>query len=511
MKRREWTNLVYRLMRWRGNGVRQGGVLSILALGVAAWTSADIPPRPEQIQFAPLHFDPPNASDFRHVLSNGVVVFLAASHEFPLINLSLTCRGGAYLDPPDKIGLAAATAAMMRRGGAGELAPPELDEEIDFLAAQISTYSRDIQCGANLNCLKSNFVESFRLFMDVVRRPRFDEGRLDIYKNEQIETFKQRNDDAESILDREWAALMYGRDHYEAREPTQASIEGITIDDLRSMHRRMFHPGRANLYIAVSGDFEPTEMLSQLERAFEGWTPSETAPEPPAPTAAFAPGVYHVEKDIPQGKVFIGWRGIKRDDPDYFPLLIANHILGGGGFTSRITNRVRSDEGLAYHAASAMQPKVYFPGEIRAMVQSKNPTVALSIKLILEEIQRMRTERVTQDELDTAKKSFIETFPRTFESKPTMLSVFVYDEMTNRPVNYWQTYRDRINAVSADDVQKAAQKHFDTNKAAIFVVGKWDEIHKGDIGGRATMKEFFQDRVTHLPLRDPLTLQPLQN
>ena len=479
-----------------------------LALMVAL-TAAAVPPHPDQIKFEPLKFDPPDAKDYRHTLASGVVVYLAPSSEFPLINVAFTFRGGDYLDPKDKIGLAGATGAMIRRGGSATKSAQEMDEEFDFLAAQAATFAGPTTSSATLNSLKSNFDQSFALFMDMLRHPRFEQERLDVYKAEVLEFLKQRNDDADPILAREWNILLYGPEHFEAAEPTKASIESMSVDDLKSMHQRIFHPAAGHLYIAVTGDFDIIEMTSKLNRALEGWAAGQVAADPPAPSAVFTPGVYHVEKDIPQGKVFIGLRGIKRDDPDYFALLIANNILGGGGFTSRITNRVRSDEGLAYHASSDMTPNVYYPGEILATYQSKNATVALAAKIVMEEIDRIRQQAVSKDELEIAQNSYIETFPRTFESKPGMLAVFVSDEITKRPEGYWKTYRDKIKAVTAADVQRVAQKYLDPQKMAFFVVGKWEEIAKGDLGGRATMNDFFGGKVTHLPLRDPLTLEPV--
>lgn len=470
----------------------------------------DIPARPEQITFAPLKFEPPKAADYRGTLSNGVVVYMAPSGEFPLINLSMAFRGGSFLDPAGKTGLASATGAMMRRGGAGDKSAADTDEQFDFLAADAGSACGDVTSGASLNCLKSNFDEAFGLFMDMVRRPRFQQDRLDVFKGEAVEAMKQRNDDAGPILSREWDALLYGADHFEARQSTKKSIDSITVDDLKAMHARIFHPGPGNLYIAVTGDFDPAAMKAKLEKAFEGWQPGETVPEVPAPAATFKPGVYHVEKDIPQGKVNIGMRAIKRDDPDAVAVQVMNNILGGGGFTSRITNRVRSDEGLAYSAGSSVMPKVYYPGEFDAFFQSKNATCALAVKLVMEEIERIRTEPVKPEELEIAKNAFIETFPRKFESKPAMLAVFIDDEMTGRPKDFWQTFRDKVKAVGAADVQRVAQKYLQPKDMAIMVVGKWDEIAAGDEGHRASMAEFFGGQVTHLPLRDPLTLEPVK-
>jgi predicted Zn-dependent peptidase len=482
-----------------------------LAAAPAAPTVAGIPAHPDQIVYPPLQFDPPDAREYRHVLdttAGPVPVYLAPSHEFPLIDVVFSFKGGRFLEPPDRIGLVSATAAMMRRGGTTSLSAEELDEELDFLAANVSSSARDTRCVASLNSLASNFDESFGLFVDMLRRPGFQANRLELYQQEELEDMKQRNDHPRSILAREWGFLLYGPDHFEAALPTASSIESISTGDLQSMHRRIFHPG--NLVVAVSGDFEPPAMLRRLADALDGWAAGEPAGDPPPPTATLTPGLYHVEKDLPQGRVSLGCRSIRRDDPDYFPVLMMNRILGGAGFTSRIVSRVRSDEGLAYSAGSSFSPNVYYPGEWRASFQSKNRTVALAIAIILEEVERIRNEPVSADELETAANGLIETFPRRFESKAGMLRVFVDDEITGRAPDYWQQYRDNVRAVTAADITRVANQYLHPDDMAILVVGTWDEIAPGDLEGRADMSAFFGGTATHLPLRDPLTLEPME-
>jgi zinc protease len=482
------------------------------AFVVTAGVSAqDLPARPENLTFRPLVYNPPKASDYRHQLSNGVVVFLAPSKELPLVELSMTFRGGNYLEPADKTGLASMAASLLRTGGTDALAPRELDEKLDFLATDVSIGATGTVCAASIDALKANFDESLALLMDMLTKPRFDESKVRIAVDAAIEGMKQRNDDADPILAREWRMLLYGTDHFEARQPTEASIRGITADDMRAFAKKVFNP--ANVVVAVTGDFEVQEMLAKLEAAFAAWPTGERMPVPPAPTATFTPGVYHVGKDIPQGKVNIGLRGITRDDPDYFAALVMNEILGGGGFTSRIMKTVRSDEGLAYSAGSGLDAGVWYPGQFRASFQSKNATVALAIKLIKGEFEKMRSTQVSAEELEVAKQSFIETFPRSFESKDAMLSIFVTDEWTDRDPTYWQTYRDNVAKVSAADVQRVAQRMLNFDEMAVFVVGNWEAIAAGDAlpgkPARATMAEFFNDRVEHLPLRDPMTMQPM--
>ncbi len=486
--------------------------LTGLALGclgaLAPVAIADLPTRPEEIEYQPLEFDPPQRSDYRHELSSGVPVYMAPSSEFPLITVTFSFKGGAYLDPPNQTGLANMTGAMIRRGGTETVSADELDEQFDFLAANVSTRAGAITSTASINALKSNFDEAFALFMDMVRHPGFEPDKVELFRKEIIESMKQRNDDAQSILNMEWEMLMYGEDHFEGRQPTIETINNITIADMHAFHAMVFQPG--NLIIGVTGDFDSQRMLDQLENALSGWERRSAMADPPAPTNVLEPGVYHVEKDIPQGKVYIGQRGVMRDDPDQFSLQVMNDILGGGGFTSRLVGRVRSDEGLAYSVGSRMAMPPYYPGEFRALFQSKNRTVALATKIILEEIEEIRNELVTEQELQTSKNSFIETFPRRFESRQAIVNTFIDDEWTNRPMDYWETYRANIEAVTAEDVRRAAQTHLQPEDLAILVVGKWDEIAPGDLEGRASMVEFFDGKYEELPLRDPLTLKPMK-
>jgi zinc protease len=469
--------------------------------------AAVLPARPEAIVFPPLAYEPPDPATFRRTLPDGTVVYLAPSHEFPLVSLSITFKGGASLDPADLPGLASLTARMVREGGTRRLPPAEFDETLDFLATETAVAATDTFTTATMSCLKANFAESLGLFVEMLKAPGFDAARLDTTKSRLVEYLKQRNDDAASILGREWKRLVFGTSHFESAEPTGATVAALSREKLTEMHARVFHPG--NAIVAVSGDFEEAEMLAALAKAFTGWERGSVAPDPAAPTATLEPGLYHVPKDIPQGKVTIGRRSITRDDPDAIPLLLLDEILGAGGFTSRLMQKVRSNEGLAYSVRSAVSPRVTYPGDFRAGFESKNSTVALATKIVLDEIRAVREELVTEDELETAKRGLIETFPRQFESKPKMLGVFVNDEWTNRPKDFWKTFREKVSAVTREDLKRVAQKYLDPETMAILVVGDWDEIAKGDLGKRASMADFFGGKVKHLPLRDPLTLEPL--
>ncbi len=488
----------------------------LVLAAITAAASAAIPPRPEGINFGELQFTPPRAQEYRHELEidgGSVPVYMAPSHELPLVTITFTFKGGAYLEPAEKTGLASMTGQMMRRGGTESVSPDEMDELFDFYAANVGAFVGSTQAGASLDSLTSNLDKTFALFMDMVRNPGFDQKKIDLYKAEAIEGMKQRNDDANSIASREWDAIMWGRDHFEARVTTKQSLESITRDDLIAFHDQIFNP--ANLIIGVTGDFEPSDMKARLQKALEGWAMGERMPDPPAPTHELEPGVYHIEKDVPQGKVTFGHRGLKRDDPDAIPVEIMNDILGGGGFTSRIMNRVRSDEGLAYGAGSFFSNKVWYPGEFGVTYASKSSTVPYALRVAMEEIEKIRTEPVTDEELATAKNQAIETFPRVFESKDGMINVFIADEWTGRDPSYWQTYRDKVRAVSQDDVLRVARQYLDPSNVAVLIVGRWEDIYKGnadtasDPSKVTTMADFFDGVAEELPVRDPLTQQPV--
>jgi predicted Zn-dependent peptidase len=477
----------------------------------AAALAAGVPARPEQLAYGPLAFEVPRAEALRHELPGGVVVYVAPDRTLPLVNVVLHVRTGAFREPAGKPGLAALTATLMRVGGTQSLAPEAFDERADFLAANVSAASGDTGSRASLNVMTSALGDGLDLLFDLVRNPRFDASRLAVEKGKALEAMKQRNDDAGDIQAREWAWLLYGRDHFTTRVATAAELESIGRDDLVDFHRRTW--GAENLVVAVSGDVEPAAILAELERRLAGWRAAEPAPWPPgAPEFAPRPGLYHAEKEIPQGKVRVGHRSLKVDDwsdPDLYALTVMNDILGGGGFTARLIKRVRSDEGLAYGAGSSFGLGVYWPTTFQAGYASKNPTVAYALEIVLEELDRIRREEVSAEELRVSKSSYIDTFPRSFESAAQIANTFAQDELIGRPHDYWYRYRERIEAVTAADVLRVAQRHLRPEELVMLVVGSWSEIAPGDAEGRASMRQFGGGQVEQLPLRDPLTLEPL--
>ncbi|NDB77926.1 MAG: insulinase family protein, partial [Verrucomicrobia bacterium] len=285
----------------------------------------------------------------------------------------------------------------------------------------------------------------------------------------------------------------------------------LTRADLEGFHKRWFHP--KNFVVAVNGDFEAAAMTARLEKLFAAWPFTGEVP-PPVPTERkfAAPGVYLVNKEVNQGRVTILLPGIQRDDPDFPATQVMNDILGGGGFTSRIMNRVRSDEGLAYSAGSGFPGGVYHPMSFLAAFQSKSRTVAYATSIVLEEMRKIATETVTDEELNTTKKQFIETFPQTFATKRQVAGTLAGDEFTGRfakEPDYWRNYRSKIDAVTKADVQRVAKKFLTPDKVVILVVGTKEEILKGHPDHPVKLESLGGGRLVDQPLRDPLTMKPV--
>jgi zinc protease len=259
---------------------------------------------------------------------------------------------------------------------------------------------------------------------------------------------------------------------------------------------------------AVSGSFDRASMLRKLEAAFSAWpAPKPVVPPVPSTMKTAAPGLYRIQKDVNQGRVSIGLPSVTRDNPDIYALEVMNEILGGSGFTSRITRTVRSNEGLAYSAGSGLSFGVYYPGRFRAAFQSKSRSVAYATDLVLGEIRQMRETAVAKEELDTIQKNLIETFPSSFASQAQAVGIFASDEFTKRAPSYWSTYRDRIRAVTAADVERVAKTYLVPEKLVILVVGDQKEIDLGDGKHDASLPKLApRGKLVTLPLRDPLTM-----
>ncbi|MBU0983266.1 MAG: insulinase family protein, partial [candidate division Zixibacteria bacterium] len=258
---------------------------------------------------------------------------------------------------------------------------------------------------------------------------------------------------------------------------------------------------------AVTGNIKTEEVIARLNALLADWpshdlnlpTIAEQIPEA-------KPGVYMIKKDdVNQSRVRIGHLGVKRDIPDQYALEVMNDILGGGGFTSRIVRRVRSDEGLAYNCGSRFSLPVLYPGTFRAWFQTKHSTGAFGTRLMVDEIKRIRTEKCDDDIVENSKAGFVGNIVNPFSSKSNIVGTFADDQYTGRPDDHWQNYVNNISAVTADDVLAVAQKYLHPDKLVYLVVGDPEAVEAGSDKHPERFSDFGE--ITILPLRDPMTLE----
>jgi len=485
------------------------GLAAVLVLPVFA---ADIPDRPEKLKFPELKYEPPVGADYRVKLKSGPVVYLVPSTELPLVNLSISVRTGKYVAPKGKEGLAAAAGGLLASAGTKNRTAEELQERLAFLAARLRSSVGETAGSVSMNLLSKDLDEGMGILREVLTEPRFQQDRLDLFGKQQLSTMKQRNDDSRGLEGRNLLRLGYGENFFRNRIPTKASIESLTQDDLKGFHRDWFHP--ANFIVAVSGDFERADMVRRLNKLFANWPfKGKRAPSIPTNKTFAKPGIYIVNKDVNQGRVSIILPGITRDNPDYYAIQVMNDILGGGGFTSRITNRVRSDEGLAYSAYSIFPGGTYFTRTFVAGFQSKSRTVLYATSIVLEEMQKIAAQEVSDTEMKTAKNSFIQTFPQAFATKGQVAGSFANEEYTGRAKanpDYFKNYRAKVAAVTKADVKRVAKKYLSPEKVVILVVGKKEDILKGHPDHPVKLKSLSNGPQMDLPLRDPFTLKPIK-
>ncbi|HUR38824.1 MAG TPA: pitrilysin family protein [Planctomycetota bacterium] len=488
-------------------------LLCALALAVALPALAqDIPDHPEKLKYPALTFEVPDAAKLRTTLSTGTPAYLVEDPALPMVDLRIFIRGGSFGEPRGKAGVAELTADLMRTGGTATRDPNAVDEEIDFLAANVAVGVEDLNGSASLSILSKDLDKGLAILMDLLRNPAFRQDKLDTARAQTLDAIKSRNDRTAAIEAREVSLLFYGPDHPINRLPTKASIESITREDLAAFHKSWVHPSR--FIVAAAGSFKKEDLAAKLEAAFKEWgaAPEGALPAAPKVTHEAKPGIYCFNKEgknINQGRVTMGHLGVDVHHPDVQALRVMSYILGAGGFSSRLMQRVRSQEGLAYDVRSDLRPGYVYPFPFKILFQSKSESCAYAASLCLEEIAKIRKDGVTADELKAAQQFYLDAFPGLFFStKLQTASTFAQAELLGFPKDYYTSYREKIAKLTTDDLRRAAQEHLHPEKFAWVVVGNIPAIQAGD--GTHPVKLADLGTVVSVPLSDPYTLERLQ-
>jgi len=473
-----------RIVRGEGQGVKgrslaglSGMAILLLASAITAYAGEPVLGDPRTMTFQPVEFSPPDPD--RVVFENGMVVYLLEDHELPLVSVTVTMRTGSWLDPIDKIGLASMTGAVMRTGGGGGLSAEQVDAELEQFAGDVSIGIGRQSGSASLDALSKDVPRGLEILAGLLRRPAFDPARVELAKLQAIEGIRRRQDHPGSIVGREFAKVLYGPDHPSARESSLDSITRMTRDDLVTFHRDTIHPN--GMILGVTGDFKKDEMLAALRKVFGDWKKG-TVPElriadvPEAEPSR--PVVRFVSKETSQTHLRLGHLSIKENDPDYVALAIANDILGGSSFRSRLFNDVRTKRGLAYSVGSRLNTGTHDQGVWLMRAETKLTSTQEVIERFVANIERMRAEPVTDTELAEAKEAYVNSFVFSFASTSAIVSRLVELEYDGLPKDFLQQLRAKVVSLTKEEVRAAAKRHLRPDRLKIVAVGSGEALPK---------------------------------
>lgn len=421
---------------------------------------------PRGLTFAPLNFSIPKSDHL--TLKNGMRIYLLEDHELPLVNMTALVATGGIYEPADMAGLAGMAGSLIRSGGTEFLKPDQLDAELEFMASGIESGISEDLGTLSMNTLTKNLDRTLQLYAEVMMKPGFDKSRFDLTVNNTIESIRRQNDDPKGIASREYSRALY-ENHPLGRIPTIDSVKKITREEIARFHKRFYRP--RSIILAVSGDFNRKELLAKLETLFGNWQPEDLKlPEVNAPDTTPKKQILLARKQVSQSVIRMGHLGIEKNNPDQYAVRVMDYILGGG-FTSRLTQEVRSNQGLAYHAGSRFEIGRRFPGVFTAETETKSGSTAKAITLMKDIIAGMTKEQVTEEELNQAKESIINSFIFGFTQASSIVTQQARLEYYRFPDGYLENFRDNIAKVSRDDVLKAAKKYLHPEAMTIMVVG----------------------------------------
>ncbi len=404
----------------------------------------------------------------RVIGEKGIEAWLVEDHTVPVLSLRLAFRGGAALDPEGKEGLADMVSALLDEG-AGELDSQAFRGRLEDLSITLRFSAGMDNFGADLRTLSENRAVAFDLLRLALTRPRFDADPVERIRSQLLANLSELAESPRDIARRTWFRAAFPDHPYgRASEGTPQSIARIARQDLEGFVTRRF--GRDNLVIGVVGDITAAELAPLLDATFRE-LPARAQPfEVPETRPATAGDVFVIEKKIPQSVVMFGKGGIKRDDPDYYAAYVMNHILGGGGFTSRLVEEVREKRGLAYSVYNYIAAFDH-AGLIMGGVATANDRVAKTLELVRAEWARLRDAGVSAQELADAKTYLTGSFYTRLNSTRRMARMLVAVQLDRLGIDYLQRRNGLIGAVSLEDIRRVADRLLDVEKLTFVVVG----------------------------------------
>jgi zinc protease len=403
----------------------------------------------------------------RRTLENGTVLIVSEQHALPMVVIQILIDAGSRRDPPGKDGLANLTADLLTEGTSSRSAS-QINETTDFIGASLDTAADTDYATLSLTVLSAQLDTGLKLLTDIMLHPTFPEAEVARRREAALATIKENEDDPSAVAQRVFVASLFrGEPYGHLVIGTERAVQQLTRTDVVSFYRQYYHSERSIL--TVVGDVSAVDIADRLQGALQSWsrgqTPSFEYPTLPSPGSE----TVTVDKPITQASIILGQRGIARDNPDYYALTVMNFILGGGGFTSRLLDNIRTKGGLAYSVASMFTVNKA-PGSFQVVMQTKNASANDAIQRTCGEIERIRREPVTGEELAGAKLYLTGSFPLRLDTLSKIAGFLTQVEFYHLGMDYADTYPQRINAVTADDVRRVARQYLHPQQMDLVVV-----------------------------------------
>src|SRR6266478_1722785 len=436
------------------------------AAQTAEWQQIKVPPLPA--------FHPQEPK--RVELPNGMVIFLQEDHELPLIDGIARIRGGVRSEPANKVGLVEIYSEVWRTGGTKTQTGDQLDDYLEIRAAKVESGSNVDSTTLSWSSLKTDFDDVFKVFAELLREPEFREDKVDLAQREAFDAISRRNDDVGGIAVRESTKLAYGAQNPYARVPEYATIAAITRQDLLDWHRAYTHPN--NIILGFVGDFDSAQLEATLRDAFGSWEKGPAAKAPEIQFASGKPGYYLVKKeDVNQTSIRMVGLGTTRDNPDYYAIEVFNEAFGGG-FSSRLFKSVRTEQGLAYGVGGGVGTRFDHPGILQFYVSTKSASTVEAIQALYAQIDKLKTNPITDAEVLKAKDSILNAFVFNFDTPDKVLRERMAYEYYGYPADFLERYRAGIEKITAADVARVWPKYLHKDELAVLVAGKPADFDK---------------------------------
>jgi len=402
------------------------------------------------------------------VLENGLIVLHSEEHSLPIVMITLLVRASPLNEPKDKAGLANLTAELLT-GGTKHRESKDINEEIEFLGADLYSSAESDYTTISLSVLKKDVNTGFEIFSDILLNPVFPQHEIEREKELIKGSLRQREEDPSFLAERAFKREVFGEHPYgRLVEGSPETIENIKREDLLRFHSEYFLPN--NTIFSVVGDISEEELNSLIKRYLNDWKkvdfPLETAQ---GITEKKMKKVVKIDKDLTQANIILGHIGISRDNPDYYAVSVMNYILGGGGSSSRLMQSIREEMGLAYDVQSFFFSKKE-KGFFQADVQTKNESANSVITEIVKQMEKIRKEYVSEEELSDAKSYLIGSFPLRVDTSRKIADFLASVEFYNLGLDYIEKYPRYINSVTKEDVLRVAKKYLDPEHYVLVVV-----------------------------------------